>query len=151
MQKDLVNKVADDLFSIPAFSSRIIRSKITKVALANIEVSLTPLHFEIMMLLAEEGGLPVVEIGKRLVLAKAHMTQLVDKLVEKEIVVRESDPNDRRVTRICLTKSGKKCLESVRSRVGGALEKALLSLSEKDIEDLSVSLGKIRHILPKMF
>ena len=55
MQKDLVNKVGADLFSIPALSSRIVRSKFTKVTLANIEVSLTPLHFEILMLLAEEG------------------------------------------------------------------------------------------------
>lgn len=150
VQKDLVNKVGADLFSIPALSSRIVRSKFTRVTLANIEVSLTPLHFEIMMLLAEEGSLPVFEIGKRLVLAKAHMTQLVDKLVEKEMVIREADPGDRRVTRISLTDTGKQGLDSLHRSVGEALEKALASLSESDIEDLSTSLDKIRNILPKM-
>lgn len=150
MQKELVNKVVADLFSIPAFSSRIVRSKFTKVTLANIEVSLTPLHFEIMRLLAEEGGLPVFEIGKRLVLAKAHMTQLVDKLVEKEMIIREADPSDRRVTRISLTNTGKQSLDSLHNSVGEALEKALSSLSENDLKDLSTSLDKIRNILPKM-
>lgn len=150
MQKDLVNKVVADLFSIPAFSSRIVRSKFTKVTLANIEVSLTPLHFEIMRLLAEEGSLPVFEIGKRLVLAKAHMTQLVDKLVEKEMVIREADPRDRRVTKISLTDTGKQSLESLHNSIGNALEEALSSLSENDLKDLSMSLDKIRNILPKM-
>ncbi|MBN2417961.1 MAG: MarR family transcriptional regulator [Deltaproteobacteria bacterium] len=150
MHKDLVNKVGADLFSIPALSSRIVRSKFTKVTLANIEVSLTPLHFEILMLLAEEGSLPVFEIGKRLVLAKAHMTQLVDKLVEKEMVIREADSSDRRVTRISLTDTGKQSLDNLNRIIGEALEKALSSLSDHDLKDLSISLEKIRNILPKM-
>ena len=150
MQKDLVNKVGADLFSIPALSSRIVRSKFTKVTLANIEVSLTPLHFEILMLLAEKGSLPVFVIGKRLVLAKAHMTQLVDKLVEKEMVIRETDSRDRRVTRISLTDTGKQSLDNLNCIIGEALEKALSSLVENDLKDLSTSLDKIRNILPKM-
>ncbi len=150
MQKSLVKKVGADLFSIPALSSRIVRSKFTKVTLANIEVSLTPLHFEIMMLLPEEGSLPVFEIGKRLVLAKAHMTQLVDKLVENEMVKRETDQEDRRVTRISLTDTGKQNLDCLVNSIDDALEKALASLSENDLKDLSISLDKIRNILPKM-
>ena len=150
MQKDLVNKVAADLFSIPALSSRIVRSKFTKVALANIEVSMTPLHFEILNLISEEGSLPVFEIGKRLVLAKAHMTQLVDKLVENEMVRREPDLSDRRVTRITLTDPGRQGMDSLYSIISDALEQALSSLSETDLMELSASLNKIRNILPKM-
>ena len=150
MQKDLVKNVATDLFLIPAFSSRIVRSKFTKIALADMEVSLTPLHFEIMILLTEEGALPVAEIGKRLVLAKAHMTQLVDKLVEKEIAVREADPDDRRVTRISITEKGREILNKIHVRVSAALKKALSSLSENDLKNLTRSLSIIRDILPKM-
>jgi DNA-binding MarR family transcriptional regulator len=150
LQKDLVSKVVADLFSIPTFSSRIVRSKFTKVALANIEVSLTPLHCEILKLLAEEGSLPVFEIGKRLVLAKAHMTQLVDKLVEKEMVVREPDRTDRRVIRITLSETGRQGLDRLHNTISGALEEAVSSLSENDLSELSTSLEKIRNILPKM-
>lgn len=150
MQKDLVKNIAIDLFSIPAFSSRIIRSKFTKVALANIEVSLTPLHFEIMYLLMEESSLPVAEVGKRLILAKAHMTQLVDKLVEKEMVIRETDPNDRRVIRISITEKGKEILNEVYERVSIAFKEALSSLSKNDLEELTTSLSKIRDILSRM-
>jgi MarR family 2-MHQ and catechol resistance regulon transcriptional repressor len=150
MKKDLVKNVATDLFLIPAFSSRIVRSKFTKIALADMEVSLTPLHFEIMILLTEEGALPVAEIGKRLVLAKAHMTQLVDKLVEKEIAVREADPDDRRVTRISITEKGREILNKIHVRVSAALKKALSSLSENDLKNLTRSLSIIRDILPKM-
>jgi DNA-binding MarR family transcriptional regulator len=150
MQKDLVKTIAIDLFLIPAFSSRIIRSKFTKVAFADIEVSLTPLHFEIMYLLMEESSLPVAEVGKRLILAKAHMTQLVDKLVEKEMVIRETDPNDRRVIRISITEKGKEILDEVYERVSSAFKEALSSLSKNDIEELTTSLSKIRDILSRM-
>lgn len=150
MQKEFIKNVVTDLFSIPAYSHRIVRSKFTKVALENIEVSLTPLHFEIMVLLNEEGTLPVAKIGERLVLAKAHMTQLVDKLVENEIVIREADPDDRRVTRISITVKGKETLDKIHERVGCAFEKALSSLSEKDLKELTTSLSKIRNVLPKM-
>jgi DNA-binding MarR family transcriptional regulator len=150
MQKDLVKNVATDLFLIPAFSYRIVRSKFTKIALADMEVSLTPLHFEIMVLLREEGALPVAEVGKRLVLAKAHMTQLVDKLVEKEIVVREADPDDRRVTRISITEKGRETINRINGRVSAALKKALSSLSENDLKKLTETLSIIRDILTKM-
>ena len=150
MQRDLVKNVVTDLFLIPAFSSRIVRSKFTKVALADMEGSLTPLHFEIMALLTEEGALPVAEVGKRLVLAKAHMTQLVDRLVEKEIVTREADPDDRRVTRISITGKGKEILNRIHGRVSAALKKALSSLSEKDLKKLTESLSIIRDMLTKM-
>lgn len=150
MQDDDMNKVISDLFSIPSYSSRIVRSKFTKVALADVKVSITPLHFEIMCLLSEEGSLPVAEIGKKLVLAKAHMTQLIDKLVEEKIVSRKPDPNDRRITRVFLTENGRKSLGKFHERVSSALEKALSALSENDLRELSDSLSKIRNILSKM-
>ena len=150
MQQEFIKNVVTDLFQIPAYTHRIVRSKFTKIALENIEVSLTPLHFEIMMLLTEEGALPVAKIGERLVLAKAHMTQLVDKLVENEIVVREADPNDRRVTQISITAKGKETLDKIHERVSRAFNKALSSLSRDDLEELTSSLGKIRSVLPKM-
>ena len=150
MQQEFIKNVVTDLFQIPAYSHRIVRSKFTKVALENIEVSLTPLHFEIMMLLTEEGTLPVAKIGERLVLAKAHMTQLVDKLVENEIVVREADPDDRRVIRVSITAKGKETLDKIHERVGRAFKKALSSLSENDLKELTTSLSKIRNVLPKM-
>ena len=150
MRQEFIKNVVTDLFSIPAYSHRIVRSKFTKVALENIEVSLTPLHFEIMVLLTEEGTLPVAKIGERLVLAKAHMTQLVDKLVENEIVVREADPNDRRVSRISITAKGKETLDKIHEKVSRAFKKALSSLSENDLKELTTSLSKIRSVLPKM-
>ena len=150
MRQDFIKNVVTDLFSIPAYSHRIIRSKFTKVALENIEVSLTPLHFEIMVLLTEEGTLPVAKIGERLVLAKAHMTQLVDKLVENEIVIREEDPNDRRVSRISITGKGKETLDKIHERVSRAFKKALSSLRENDLKELTTSLSKIRNVLSRM-
>lgn len=150
MRKACIKNIVTDLFSIPAYAYRIVRSKFTRAALENIEVGLTPLHFEIMTLLTEEGTLPVAKIGERLVLAKAHMTQLVDKLSENGIVVRETAPNDRRVILISITAKGRETLDKIHERVSRAFAKALSSLSENDLEELTTSLSKIRNVLPKM-
>ena len=82
MDCDIPGKVAADLLSIPPLVFRIIRSKLINAALADIEIDVKLSHLEILTVLKEEGTLHPAEIGKRLLIAKAQMTHLVDKLVE---------------------------------------------------------------------
>ena len=79
---DIPRKVAVDLISIPPLVFRIIRSKFINATLADINIDIKFLHMEIMTVLMEEGTLHPAEIGKRLQVAKAQMTHLIDKLVE---------------------------------------------------------------------
>jgi len=150
MQKDILERVAIDLLSIPPLLFREIRRKLIKAALANIDVDITPLHFEIMTLLKETGTLHVAEIGDRLYIAKAQMTHLIDKLVDLNIVKRKLDIADRRTINITLTGQGRAFLEEHKNRLVSTTMETMSRLTDEELEDLANTLRKLRDILSKL-
>jgi len=150
MRSDILEKVTVDLLSILPLIFRGIRRKLIKTTLADIDVSITPHHFEIIRLLKGEGTLHVAEIGERLQIAKAQMTQLIDKLVDLNMVERKMDIADRRTINITLTGHGRLVLEEHRNRFMNVMQEAMSSLTNEELADLSDSLRKIRDILSKL-
>jgi DNA-binding MarR family transcriptional regulator len=150
MRSDILDRIAADLLSVPAFIFRGVRRKLLKAALDDIGVGISPLHFEIMTLLQEAGTLHACEIGERLRIARAQMTHLIDKLVSLGIVERQMDTADRRMTKIVLTGKGGAILEEHDSDIRNATKEILSCLTDEELEDLSDSLRKIRDILSKL-
>ena len=150
MRSDILKIIAVDLLSIPPLIFRGTRRKLIKTTLADNEVDITPHHFEIMRLLKEDGTLHVAEIGERLQIAKAQMTQLIDKLVDTNMVGRETDIADRRTVNVVLTGKGKTTLEEHDSHVTNAIRETMSCLTDEELDDLSSSLRKIRDILSKL-
>lgn len=150
MREDILEKVAIDLLSIPPLIFREIRRKLIKTTLADIDAGITPLHFEIIRLLEEEGKLHVTEIGDRLRIAKAQMTKLTDKLVDLKLVERQTDVADRRTCIITLSPRGKAVLEEHRASVMHAIRETMRQLSDEDVKDLSATLRKLQDILSKL-
>ena len=150
MQSDIREKTVVDLLTIPPLIFRGIRRKLIKTTLADIDENITPHHFEIMRLLEEEGTLHVAEIGERLQIAKAQMTKLIDKLADLDIVERKTDVADRRTINITLTGQGRSVLEENKNSVMNAIREAISRLTDKDLEDLSDALRKLRDISSKL-
>jgi DNA-binding MarR family transcriptional regulator len=146
----ILDRVVEDLFSIAPLIIRGIRRRLVKTALANIDVDISPLHFEIMKLLNEVGILHVAEIGERLHIARSQMTHLLNKLVDAGIVERRTDTGDRRMINIVLTLKGKTMLEEHNSSIRDAIRETLSCLTEGELEDLSASLRKLRSIFSKL-
>ncbi|GAG09427.1 unnamed protein product, partial [marine sediment metagenome] len=116
----------------------------------SINVDVSPLHFEIMRLLKEDGTLHITEIGGRLQLARAQMTHLIDKLVELEMVERQADSADRRVTNIVLADKGNAFLEEHGGNIWKATQEFVSSLTDEELADLSASLERLRDILSRL-
>jgi DNA-binding MarR family transcriptional regulator len=150
MRSDILEGVAVDLLSIPPLIFRGIQRRLIKTTLADIDVNITPHHFEIMILLKQEGTLHVAEIGERLQIAKAQMTQLIDRLVNFNMVERKMDIADRRTINIILTEQGRRFLEERRNNIMSAIRETLSRLTDEELEDLSDSLRKLRDILSKL-
>jgi DNA-binding MarR family transcriptional regulator len=150
MRSEIMGKVALDLLSVPPLIFRLIRRKLMTMALAEPDANLKLLHFEIMRVLKEEGTMHVAKIGEKLLIAKAQMTHLIDKLVEIGFVEREIGSADRRTMNISLTKKGRKFNDEQDSLIFNAMEENMSSLSEKELETLSDSLRNLRDILFKM-
>ena len=150
MRKNVLDNVIEDLFSIPPLIIRGIRRKLLKTALANINVDISPLHFEIMKLLDEVGTLHVAEIGERLHIARPQMTYLIDKLADMDIVERQPDTKDRRMINIVLTHKGKTTIEERDNSLRIAIRETLFCLTDEELEDLSASLRKLQGIFSKL-
>lgn len=50
-----------------------------------------------------DHGLIQSELGKKLLVSRANVTGLIDRLEKENLVVRRNDPSDKRVFRVCLT------------------------------------------------
>ena len=150
MRGDIKERVALDLLSIPSLIFRLIRRKVVRTTLADTNVDIKTLHFEIMHVLKAEGTLHPAKIGEKLVIAKAQMTHLIDKLVEFGFVKREECLDDRRTINLTITDKGRKILDEQDNLVISAVEDTMAVLSPEDIETLSASLRNLRDILVKL-
>lgn len=150
MVSDLSGKVAVDLLSIPPLVFRVIRRKLINIALAESDIDIKFPHMQIMTVLKEEGTMHPAEIGERLLIAKAQMTHLIDKLVELGLVERNIGDVDRRTINITLTDKGIRLAEEHEKNVHDAVGEYISCLEDSELETLSTSLRNLRDILFKL-
>jgi len=150
MRSDNLGKVSIDLLSVTPLVNRLIRRKLLFTTFVDADVDLKLLHFEIMHTLKDEGTMHPAKIGEKLLIAKAQMTHLIDKLVELDFVKRELDSVDRRTFNITLTEKGKRVLDEQDNLVFCAISDIMASLPETELESLSNALRSIRDILFKL-
>jgi DNA-binding MarR family transcriptional regulator len=103
-----------------------------------------------MGMLSQSETLPISEIGRRLLISKPQMTHIIDKLIKLDIVERLPDKTDRRIINIKLNNNGKKELEKNQNLMRDNIRNKLSSLKERELEELSVSLRKLRDIGAKL-
>jgi DNA-binding MarR family transcriptional regulator len=150
MRNDILNRVSKDLVSILPLMIRDIHKKLYKIAFSDKDVSITHHHFAIMKMLAEARTLHITEIGKRLHIAKAQMTYLIDKLVDLNLVERRFNTSDRRTINVVLTDKGRIILENHDLSLKNAVKDILSSLTDEELKDLSASIKKLREIFSKL-
>jgi DNA-binding MarR family transcriptional regulator len=150
VDNNILEKVTEDLLSIPPVIFRIVRNKLVRTALTDIGIDITPHHFEIIRLLMEGGTMHAAEIGQSLEIARAQLTQLIDRLVDLDIVERQPDKADRRVTNIALTQQGISLLEAHKRTIEEAVREKISFLSDRELNELSDSLRKLWSILGKL-
>lgn len=101
----------------------------------------TTAQLKAMFLLFLNGPMRMSDLASDLGVTLATATGLADRLVEKDLVTRESDPRDRRVVLCRLSESGHKSIshiwESARSRMWALLQ--LMDIG--DLQALDRTLG----------
>lgn len=150
MKNKILNSVAGDLLSIPPLIRRGINRKVVKAAFVKVGEGISVPHFEIMMTLQEGGRQHIAEIGEKLLIPKPQMTLLIDRLVGLQIVERRMDETDRRLINVALTDKGRAILKEKDRVLRANFRKKLAGLTEVELEELSVSLRKLRDILSKL-
>ena len=99
--------------------------------------------FAVLEMLLHKGLLPVNAIGRKIMLTSGSITTAIDRLEKKRFVRRQASPNDRRVTLVQLTASGRKLIDKIFKVHAAHLEKAFEPLSAPERAALETLLKKV--------
>ena len=99
--------------------------------------------FEVLEALMHKGPLAISSIGAKVLLTSGSMTAAVNRLVEKDLVRRVADEEDRRVQRVELTKTGRKLITATFRKHRAALQKAMAVLTDKERGQMTSLLKKL--------
>jgi len=103
----------------------------------------TMLQCEAMLCIKKHKNTNMGDIAEHFSTTMPTATALINKLIEAKLAKREDDPNDRRVVRINLTKSGEKLLDEATKQRTEKMNKLLSYLPEQD----KLNLLRILNIL----
>lgn len=111
------------------------------------ESGLSPEHWRVMALLHEQPGLGAGAIAKGAVLPSASVTRHVDKLVERGMVVRRVDPDDKRRVVLALSPRGTAIAERLLAEERAVESTIAAGLGAERFRALSRDLAMLPHVL----
>ena len=108
---------------------------------------LTDVQFNLIMLLShqsgKEGGLSQAQISEMMLVNRANITSLIDRMESADLVKRTSAA-DRRVNIVKLTDKGKNKLAKIEPSYAKGVKEAMSALSDSEQKQLIKLLEKVR-------
>ncbi len=109
---------------------------------------LTDVQFNLMMLLKHQSrqdeGLTQAQISSMMLVNRANITALIDRMERAGLVTRTSSPSDRRSNIIILTGSGSKLMEKIEPLYAQEIKRIMAVLVDDDQKRLIGMLEKVR-------
>lgn len=109
---------------------------------------LTDVQFNLMMLLKHQSrkdkGLTQVQISSMMLVNRANITALVDRMEKAGFVTRTSSPSDRRSNIIILTGTGRQLLDKIEPLYAQEVKRIMAVLVEDEQKKLIGMLEKVR-------
>ena len=111
-------------------------------------LGLTDVQLNVLMLLhhqsGPEGGLSQAQISDMMLVNRANITSLIDRMEKAKLVVRTAAADDRRYNIIKLTERGKKIFARVDPLYAKEVKSAMVILKEAEQKKLIRMLEKVR-------
>lgn len=130
-------KMIENLLGLATKLFRVMLPGVPKEAL---DLDVTTPQLKILFLLFMDRSKRMSDLAADLGVTLATATGLVDRLVEKDFVVRESQPDDRRVVLCRLSESGRKGILRIWESAANRLREVLLTLDSDNIQALTGAL-----------
>lgn len=114
------------------------------------EYGLSDAQFNLLMMLKHQGageGLTQSQLGEMMLVNRANVTGLVDRMEKAGLVQREGDPTDRRANRVRLTDAGRELVNRVDPIYGQEMARVMSALNKIEIAEMIRSLEKVREKL----
>jgi MarR family transcriptional regulator, 2-MHQ and catechol-resistance regulon repressor len=93
---------------------------------------LNPTEFGILEALYHKGPLPLQQIGEKVLISSGNITYAVDKLEQKQLLVRKPSVHDRRVIFAELTPQGQELLATLFPQHAEVIQAAVSGLSPEE-------------------
>lgn len=107
------------------------------------EDRLSQQQVELVCAVIVRGSVGMTELGRLLHVEKSNLSNLVDRLEQRGLVVRTRDPNDRRATQVTLTDEGTAVAMKVYHDVTGRVRQLLQRLPLDDQHNLAAVVRRI--------
>ncbi|HEU4672656.1 MAG TPA: MarR family transcriptional regulator [Candidatus Limnocylindrales bacterium] len=104
-------------------------------------------HWHVLMLLARHGEMSMSRLAEAQQISLSNATGLVDRLVERGLVERFGDPDDRRVVLIRVSDAGRQLLEKVDLLREDFIRRVVGRLDATRLRRLHASLGDVRDAI----
>ena len=105
---------------------------------------------EVVLLVGRRPGRPVSEVAQELGVAPNTVSTIVSRLVARGLVVRATDPGDRRVARLSLTPAAQESADAARVRRRQVLTAALHALDPAQVEQLRVGVAALAALAEQL-
>jgi len=112
-------------------------------------LGVTPGQYGVLRCLWDENAQTAKRLADRLVLDGSTITGILDRMEQKGLIEKQTDPKDRRAMQVMLTAKGKKLQKPVSEAIETANRRALLRLNQTEAEFLKNVLEEIGSIESK--
>lgn len=102
-------------------------------------------EFGTLEVLYHKGSLPVQTIKDKVLIASSSMSYVIERLLDKELIIKVTDERDGRVHHVHLSNKGKQLMEDIYPKHVQTLRKTLDLLSDEEelqLQSLLKKLGK---------
>ena len=109
------------------------------------QFDLTPAQFDVIATLGNTNGMCMGELGEKTLITKGTLTGVIDRLIHKQLVCRETLPENRRSVLVQLTPEGQQVFDRVFTAHIAHLKARFDKLDASELELLKVLLGRLRQ------
>ncbi len=108
---------------------------------------ISPKQFNILRILRGAGkpGIPVMEIGRRMIEKSPDISRIVNRLIDMGLVCRRRQRSDRRVVKVTISAKGLRLLEQMDGPVLNQVADMLAGLSKDELQSIVALLGRVRE------
>ncbi len=110
--------------------SRYLKSRLRQHGWREVQVG----FIGVLMALDKRDGQQLSELGLGVLLEKSTMTGLIDRMERAKLVRRQSNPEDRRAYRVCLTERGRLVAPELRGILEAAYEDLTAGMNAAELE-----------------
>jgi DNA-binding MarR family transcriptional regulator len=104
----------------------------------------------ILRYIYKSGGCTSTELAEVFEVNKSAITAIINRMVDRELIKRTRDEEDRRVVYLTLTDAGTELFEKMEEKISDLVESIITKFDEKEIQNFLQIFEKLSEILLKM-